>query len=80
MSKPEKQKAEILGSLAVGGVDELDRPEVRSLLLVDLSFVGQDRWDPSAGAAKISSTAEKTSHASELDAYSQAVFTFNSLK
>ena len=49
----EKQQAEIW-DLAARGVDEFDRADVRSQLLVDLSFVGQDRRDPTAGAAKIS--------------------------
>ena len=47
-----------LGSLAARGVDEVDRPEVRSQLLFDLSFVGQDGWHPSVGAPKISSGAD----------------------
>jgi hypothetical protein len=42
-----------LGSLAAWGVDELDRAAVRPELLVDLSIVGQDRRDSSAGAAQV---------------------------
>ena len=47
-----------LGSLAARGVDEFDWAEVRSQLLFDLSFVGQDGWHQSVGAPEISSGAD----------------------